>query len=63
MAERPTVRVIGTWEVARKSSQEKGQRSALCLTWSVDPATGKLVARWVVAQEESTKILRLSSAA
>jgi hypothetical protein len=63
MAERPTIRAIDTLIVAGKSSQAGPHRPNPCMSWAVDPETGKPVARWVSKRAEAVENAGLSSAA
>ena len=38
-------------------------RPTLCLTWKLDPLTGKPIGRWIVADAEPTGRFALASAA
>jgi hypothetical protein len=48
---------------ARPSGQTGHSRPRLCLTWALDPATGKPVGRWVVEGAEPARGFALASAA
>jgi len=63
MTERPTVQTLNTLGTAGKSDEGDRQQSDLSMTWAIDPATGKLVARWFIEPTESVKIVAFSSAA
>jgi hypothetical protein len=45
-----------------ESGRSRRERPSLCLSWTLDPSTGKPVARWIVAGAEPAT-LPLSSAA
>ena len=47
---------------ARDNSGSRRERPTLCLSWTLDPHTGKPVGRWIVEGTEPAT-LRLSSAA
>lgn len=49
-------RVYGT-------AQLDSPRTRLRMSWAVDPATGKPVARWVVAAEQTARIIAFRPAA
>jgi hypothetical protein len=51
----------GEFETA--SRQAMSERSSLSLTWRLDPATGKPVARWTSQQPEKVAGLELPVAA
>jgi hypothetical protein len=63
MAGQPMAQVIRIFEAAKKSGPEEDRQSRLCLTWAVDPVTGRLVARWVTEQTDPREGLKLVSAA
>jgi hypothetical protein len=63
MTKRPTIASIITLDAVEKSNQGASPQSKPRLSWAIDPATGKLAARWVVQQARSARIIPFSSAA
>jgi hypothetical protein len=63
MMERPTARVIDISGNVRKPSHGGRRQPGLCLSWTVDPTTGKPVARWVVDGAELGQRVPLDSVA
>jgi hypothetical protein len=62
MAERPMLRAINTLVDDGESTQASPQPK-LCMSWAVDPMTGKPSARWVATQRKAAGCIRLNSAA
>jgi hypothetical protein len=63
MTEPATLRAINTLVAVGKPSQGDRPPPHLCMTWTVDPVSGKLVARWAAKQAEAAATVRLSAAA
>jgi hypothetical protein len=63
MTECPTVQAIKTQAAGGKSSRGDPPQPGLCMTWAVDPVTGKLVARWIAKRAGAAESVALSSAA
>ena len=63
MIARLTVAPAITFDVAKEAGEEVARKARLSMAWSLDPTTGKLVARWVAAPTETSSRHSLASAA
>ena len=62
MTKRPTAQAIDVLGNVGTPRQD-GRQPALCMSWTVDPATGKPVACWVVEGAALTREIALRAAA
>jgi hypothetical protein len=54
---------LATSAVEKEADKDASQKAFLSMAWSVDPSTGKLVARWVGGPTETPWRRSLASAA
>jgi hypothetical protein len=63
MIECPSVEPIIRLHTVKRSSEAAQGKPNLSLTWSLDPATGKPAARWIIESSETDGSRAAASAA